>query len=106
MRSLVLLAFSLITGCGGGTGTQDDRMPFSAQSLPTDQSQEVGIQRAIAELARERELSLSQGHLPAEFGCSNTYRLQHRDGEIIVHNPFGFEYKVLAYASSEEGQAS
>ena len=103
MRLFVLAAYTLIvTGC---SSADQDQNPFFAETVGTDRRQEAGIQRVLQQVAQLRGLSFTQAHYVQDFGCSNIYALRGEGGEIVVINPFGFEYRVLAYASNKEVEA-
>lgn len=90
----IIAATILVSSCSPAT---DDKLPF-AERVVGRLEDDGAVQRTVEIFAKENRLKLYQNHYQQNFGCSNIYRLTSEEFEIVVINPFGFNYEISAYS--------
>lgn len=94
----ILLAASISVSLGSCNNSRDaDMLPSKVFFVDSTKQQEIGTREVVGKFARGNGFTLSKAHYPAEFGCSNIFRLTNTDGEILIINPFDYKYRVIVY---------
>lgn len=78
---------------------QGDKYPVATYTANGRKNDQV-VRDTVRQYAINNHLDVSENHYDHDFGCSNIYNLSNRDVEIIVRNPFGFDYEISVYSNN------
>jgi hypothetical protein len=91
-----LTLFGLVACC---SCKQEDKYPVASYTAKDLKNDEV-VRDTVRRYAVNHHLAISENHYVHDFGCSNIYNLSDQDTEIIVRNPFSFDYEISVYTNN------